>query len=162
MVHSIPDLKYEHHTITLDSTGQSANTFTCYLENPLKNVVQAKLVASHIHTKTSNQHIYISIEELDSNFNDRATRTLNGEGTVGNVRGSFASLISDVTAVGTANHISNFKDDYDVITQYINPIRRLSRFTVNIYNQVGDLITPNTLNTPNYLIIKFVCMKPNM
>lgn len=162
MVHSIPDLKYEHHTITIDSTGQSANTFTCYLENPLKNVVQAKLVASHIHTKTSNQHIYISIRELDSNFNDRATSNLNGVGTIGNVRGSFASLTSDVTAVGTANHINNFKDEYDVSTQYINPIRRVDRFTVNIYNQVGDLITPNTGGTPNYLIIKFVCMKPNM
>ena len=162
MVHPIPDLNYEYHTITLDSTGQSANTFTCYLENPLQNVVQAKLVASHIHTKTSNQHIYISIKELDSNFNDRATKTLNGPGTIGNVRGSFASLISDITAVGTSNHINNFKDEYDVSTQYINPLRRVGRFTVNIYNQAGELITPNTTGTPNYLIIKFVCMKPNM
>lgn len=163
MVLPIPDLNYEYHTITIDSTGQaSANSFTCYLENPLKNVVQAKLVASHIHTKASNQHIYISIQELDSNFNDRATRTLNGAGTIGNVKGAFASLISDVTAVGTGNHINNFKDEYEVCTQYINPIRRVDRFTVNIYDQAGAPIAPNTAGTPNFLIVKFTCMKPNL
>lgn len=38
---TIPDLKYEYHTITIDSIGQdSANTFTCHLQQPLKNVVQ--------------------------------------------------------------------------------------------------------------------------
>ena len=56
----VPDLNYEYHTITIDSNGQAAaNTFTSYLEIPLKNVVEAKLLAAHVHTKTSNQHIYI-------------------------------------------------------------------------------------------------------
>lgn len=159
----VPDLNYEYHTITIDSTGQaSANSFTCFLENPLKNVVQAKLIASHIHTTASNEHIYISIEELDSNFNDRATKTLNGAGTIGKVKGAFGSLISDVNTVGTGNYINNFKDEYDVSVQYINPIRRIDRFTVNIYDQAGNLIAPDTDGTPNYLIIKFMCMKPNM
>jgi hypothetical protein len=116
-------------------------------------------IVSHV---ISNQHIYISIQELDSNFNDRATRTLNGAGTIGNVKGAFASLISDVTAVGTGNHINNFKDEYEVCTQYINPIRRLDRFTVNIYDQAGAPIAPNTAGTPNFLIVKFTCMKPNL
>jgi hypothetical protein len=159
----VPDLNYEYHTITIDSNGQAAaNTFVSFLENPLKNVVEARLLASHIHTKTSNQHIYISIRELDSNFNDRATPVLNGAGTIGNVKGVFASIASTVTAVGTGNHINNFTSDYDVSTQYINPIRKLDRFTVNIYNQDGDLIEPNTSGTPNYLILKFTCMKHNL
>jgi hypothetical protein len=159
----VPDLNYEYHTITIDSNGQAAaNTFTSYLEVPLKNVVEARLLASHIHTKTSNQHIYISIRELDSNFNDRATPVLNGAGTIGNIKGVFASIASTVTAVGTGNHINNFVSDYDVSTQYINPIRKVDRFTVNIYNQAGDLIEPNTAGTPNYLIIKFTCMKQNL
>ncbi len=159
----VPDLNYEYHTITIDSNGQAAaNTFVSFLENPLKNVVEARLLASHIHTKTSNQHIYISIRELDSNFNDRATPVLNGAGTIGNVKGVFASIASTVTAVGTGNHINNFTSDYDVSTQYINPIRKLDRFTVNIYNQDGDLIEPNAAGTPNYLIIKFTCMKHNL
>ena len=159
----VPDLTYEYHTITIDSNGQAAaNTFTSYLEIPLKNVVEAKLLAAHVHTKTSNQHIYISIDELDSNFNDRATPVLNGAGTIGKIKGVFASLISDVTAVGTANHITNFKGDYDVSTQYINPLRKVDKFTVNIMNQDGDGILPNAAGTPNYLIVKFTCLKGNL
>ena len=51
---STPDLQYEYHTITLDSVGQSsANTFTCFLQTPLRNVVQARLVAAHIHSNAS-------------------------------------------------------------------------------------------------------------
>lgn len=284
----VPDLNYEYHTITIDSNGQAAaNNFTSHLEIPLKNVVEAKLLASHIHTKTSNQHTYISIDELDSNFNDRATPVLNGAGTIGKIKGVFASLTSDVTAVpavssttfvvtvvngyyqidgvdrpalslqrgntyvfdlshssnsghplafSTANgsgtftngvtdnygydssngtyatpanapgnngsqvtftvpedapssiyyycvvhgwgmgsstastiseiagtdHITNFKDDYDVSTQYINPLRKVDKFTVNIMNQDGDGILPNAAGTPNYLIVKFTCLKGNL
>jgi len=58
----IPDLNYEYHTITIDSVGQTnANTFTCHLQQPLKNVVQARLVAARINTTTSDRtllHIY--------------------------------------------------------------------------------------------------------
>ena len=288
----VPDLNYEYHTITIDSNGQAAaNSFTSHLEIPLKNVVEAKLLASHIHTKTSNQHTYISIDELDSNFNDRATPVLNGAGTIGKIKGVFASLTSDVTAVpavstttfvvtvayidggnrylidgvdrpalslqrgntyvfdlsdgsnsnhplafsptsgsgsftngvtdnygydsdsatyttpanapGNAgsqvtftvpedapssiyyycvvhgwnmgsptastiseivgtDHITNFKDEYDVSTQYINPLRKVDKFTVNIMNQDGDGILPNAAGTPNYLIVKFTCLKGNL
>ena len=288
----VPDLNYEYHTITIDSNGQAAaNSFTSHLEIPLKNVVEAKLLASHVHTKTSNQHTYISIDELDSNFNDRATPVLNGAGTIGKIKGVFASLTSDVTAVpavstttfvvtvayidggnrylidgvdrpalslqrgntyvfdlsdgsnsnhplafsptsgsgsftngvtdnygydsdsGTyatpayapgnagsqvtftvpedapssiyyycvvhgwnmgsptastiseivgTDHITNFKDEYDVSTQYINPLRKVDKFTVNIMNQDGDGILPNAAGTPNYLIVKFTCLKGNL
>ena len=48
---TIPDLNYEYHTVTIDSIGQdSANTFTCFLSQPLKNVVQARLIAARINT----------------------------------------------------------------------------------------------------------------
>ena len=39
---TIPDLNYEYHTITIDTIGQgSSNTFTCFLNQQLRNVVQA-------------------------------------------------------------------------------------------------------------------------
>ena len=71
-------------------------------------------------------------------------------------------MISDVTAVGTANHIINFKGYYDVRTQYINPLRKVDKFTVNIMNEDGNGILPNTAGTPNYLIVKFTCLKGNL
>ena len=85
---TIPDLDYEYHTITIDSIGQdSANTFTCHLQQPLKNVVQARLLAAHIHSNVVTEHCYVSIEELDSIFNDRASNVLTGQAELSVIRG---------------------------------------------------------------------------
>lgn len=70
---TIPDLNYEYHTITVDTVGQTPNSFTCYLNQPLRNVVQARLLAARINTVTpanGSEHCYVSIKELDSIFSD--------------------------------------------------------------------------------------------
>jgi hypothetical protein len=71
----VPDFDYEYHTITVDTIGQSsANTFTAYLNTPLRNVVQARLLGARINTVYTTEHCYVSIQELDSNFADRAAK----------------------------------------------------------------------------------------
>tara|TARA_R110001583_G_scaffold19666_1_gene76764 strand:+ start:1849 stop:2316 length:468 start_codon:yes stop_codon:yes gene_type:complete len=152
-----PDLNYEYHTITIDSIGQSsANTFTCYLQQPLKNVVQAKLLGARIRTTTATEHCYVSIDELDSNFSDRASNVLTGQASMSVLRGSFASIVSDSSTV------VKFKDEYPIFTQYIDPIRRLDRFTVTIRNQDGNTITRATASDKNILVLRFMCRKCNM
>ncbi len=152
-----PDLNYEYHTITIDSIGQSsANTFTCYLQQPLKNVVQAKLLGARIRTTTATEHCYVSIDELDSNFSDRASNVLTGQASMSVLRGSFASIVSDSSSV------VKFKDEYPIFTQYIDPIRRLDRFTVTIRNQDGNTITRATASDKNILVLRFMCRKCNM
>ena len=154
----IPDLNYEYHTITIDSVGQgNANTFTCHLQQPLKNVVQARLVGARINTTTATEHCYVSINELDSMFSDRASNVLTGQSSLSILRNSFASL---VTADDTG--IISFKDDYPVATQYVNPIRSIDRFTVNIRDQDANLVTPPNPAENNFLVIRFVCRKPNL
>ena len=154
----IPDLNYEYHTITIDSVGQdNANTFTCHLQQPLKNVVQARLVGARINTTTATEHCYISINELDSIFSDRASNVLTGQSSLSILRNSFASL---VTADDTG--IISFKDDYPVATQYVNPIRSIYRFTVNIRDQDANLVTPPNPAENNFLVLRFVCRKPNL
>ena len=154
----IPDLNYEYHTITIDSVGQgNANTFTCHLQQPLKNVVQARLVGARINTTTATEHCYVSISELDSIFSDRASNVLTGQSSLSILRNSFASLI---TADDTG--IISFKDDYPVATQYVNPIRSIDRFTVNIRDQDANLVTPPNPAENNFLVIRFVCRKPNL
>jgi len=160
---TIPDLNYEYYTITIDSIDQtSANAFTVHLENPLHNVVQARLIAAHLHTLDTTEHIYVSIEELDSMFNDRATNVIGGQSGLSKVKNSFASLVTTNADHGNGDHVQIFIDDYPVVTQYINPIRKISRFTIKMYDQNGDPLPPNTNNNPNHLIIRFVCRKPNM
>ena len=159
----IPDLNYEYHTITVDTLNQaSSNSFTCFLSQPLKNVVQARLLAARIRTKTATEHCYISIDELNSVFNDRATNVYEGQASLGILRNSFASIAHANTVASGAQTIS-FKDEYPIATQYVNPIRRIDRLTVNIRNQSGVPIVP-ALQTDrnNYLVLRFVCSKPNL
>lgn len=152
-----PDLNYEYHTITIDSIGQSsANTFTCYLQQPLKNVVQAKLLGARIRTTNATEHCYVSIDELDSIFSDRASNVLTGQASMSVLRGSFASIVSDSSSV------VKFKDEYPIFTQYIDPIRRLDRFTVTIRNQDGNTIVRSTASDKNILVLRFMCRKCNM
>jgi len=152
-----PDLNYEYHTITIDSIGQSsANTFTCYLQQPLKNVVQAKLLGARIRTTTATEHCYVSIDELDSIFSDRASNVLTGQASMSVLRGSFASIVSDSSTV------VKFKDEYPIFTQYIDPIRRLDRFTVTIRNQDGNTIARSTASYKNVLVLRIMCRKCNL
>jgi hypothetical protein len=159
----IPDLNYEYHTITVDTLNQaSSNSFTCFLSQPLKNVVQARLLAARIRTKTATEHCYISIDELNSVFNDRATNVYEGQASLGMLRNSFASIAHANTVASGAQTIS-FKDEYPIATQYVNPIRSIDRLTVNIRNQSGVPIVPALqADRNNYFILRFVCRKPNL
>lgn len=154
---TIPDLNYEYHTITIDTIGQdSANTFTCYLTQPIKNVVQARLLAARINTTAATEHCYISIEQLDSIFTDRASNVYDGQASLSVLRNSFASLVKDEATTVT------FKDNYPVVTQYIDPIRRIDRLSVTIRDEDGQTIERAGANDKNFLIIRFVCRKPNL
>jgi len=154
----IPDLNYEYHTITVDTLGQdSANTFTCFLNQPVKNIVQARLVAARINTTTATEHCYISIDELNSTFNDRASNIYDAQAPLSVLRNSFASL---VTTDDTG--IISFRDNYPIAVQYINPIRQIDRLTINIRNEDAVLITPPNPAENNFLVLRFVCRKPNL
>src|SRR6056300_529372 len=154
---TIPDLNYEYHTITVDTIGQdSANTFTCYLSQPVKNVVQARLIAARINTTANTEHCYVSVEQLDSIFTDRASNVYDGQASLSLLRGSFASLIKDEATTVT------FKDDYPVVTQYIDPIRRIDRLNIIIRDQDGATIARTGANDKNFLVLRFVCRKPNL
>jgi|TARA_B110000240_G_scaffold21583_1_gene21931 hypothetical protein len=156
---SIPDLNYEYHTVTIDTIGQdSANTFTCYLSQPLKNIVQARLLTARINTSADTEHCYVSIKELDSIFSDRASNVYDGQASLSMIRGSFASL----STTGTPGAVVNFRDEYSIATQYIDPIRRLDRLTVTIRNQDGETIERAGAGDKNFLVLRFVCRKLNL
>ena len=159
----IPDLNYEYHTITVDTIGQnSSNSFTCFLSQPLKNVVQARLLAARIRTKTATEHCYISIDELNSVFSDRASNVYDAQAPLGMLRNSFASITHANTAV-TGTQTIMFKDEYPIATQYVNPIRRIDRLTVNIRDQNGVLMVPAlATDRNNFIVLRFVCRKPNL
>jgi len=160
----IPDLNYEYHTITVDTIGQaSSNSFTCFLSQPLKNVVQCILLSAKLRTRApQTQHCYISIDELNSVFNDRASNVYDAQAPLGMLRNSFASITHANTAV-TGTQTIMFKDEYPIATQYVNPIRRIDRLTVNIRDQNGVLMVPAlAIDRNNFIVLRFVCRKPNL
>ncbi len=166
---TIPDLAYEYHTITVDSIGQSsANTFVVHLQNPLKNVVQARLLAASVHANLQTEHMYISIDELDTHFNDRAAiagdnNAHTGQGNISVVRSAFGSIAIDNAIHQNGNTIITFKDkDYPIVTQYIDPIRRIDKLSVKLLNQNGLTIGNSTATGDNFFILRFVCRKPNI
>ena len=150
---SLPDYEHEYHTIVVDTVDQlSKNTFSVYLQQPMENIVQVRLTAAQIHSTNSNV-CHISIQELDTNFSQRATSDLQGQSSLTALNRSFGTLICD----GSGKF--NFSDNYPVVQQYINPIRKLGRLTVTLRNQDGNTIAGSE---DNYFILRFVCRNPNL
>jgi hypothetical protein len=166
----LPDFNYEYHTISFDTLDQtSANNFTVYFNTPLKQVVQARLLGLHVHTRGSVEHLYMRVRELESNFNDRLTKDPPGPTNVvtnpvqSRARGAFGSIISTNDSGSASDILITFRDNYDQITQFIHPIEHLDRLTVKLYNQNGALIpNPSGGIEVNHFIIKFVCRSPNL
>ena len=162
--HTVPDLNYEYAIITVDSIGQSsANNFQVYLQTPLNNVVQVKLIGSHIHTTVSTDHLYIDIEELqvDPLLNQRTSNVPGGQPALSNVTGVFATLISKAIVPQGGGHTDDtyvhvFENEYPIVSQYLLPLQNINTLTVKIYDQNGNLITPNSTNDPNHLILSFI------
>ena len=161
---SIADLstmKYEYHTVTLDTVGQdNANTFTCYLTQPIRNIVAAKLIAAHIKTTEITEHCYISIEELDSKYMERTSNIYEGQSGMSQIRNSFASLVSDSVSLNPSGNdsIILFKDEYPVESQYTFPIGSIDRFRVRIWDQRGQTLTNPVITTGhNFIVIRLKC-----
>ena len=155
------DLKYEYYTVTLDSVGQTnANTFTCYLTQPIRNIVAAKLIAAHIKTTEVTEHCYITIEELDSKYMERTSNVYEGQPGMTQIRNSFASLVSDSISLNPSGNDSLilFKDEYPVESQYTFPIGSIDRFRVKIYDQSGNTLTNPVISAGhNFIVIRLKC-----
>jgi hypothetical protein len=155
------DLKYEYYTVTLDSVGQtSANTFTCYLTQPIRNIVAAKLIAAHIKTTEVTEHCYITIEELDSKYMERTSNVYEGQPGMTQIRNSFASLVSDSVSLNPSGNdsIILFKDEYPVESQYTFPIGSVDRFRVKIYDQRGKTLTNPVISAGhNFIVLRLKC-----
>ena len=158
--HTVPDLNYEYSIITVDSIGQeSNNTFTAHLMTPLNGVVQAKLLATHINTKQTNRHVYVSIEELETApiLNQRTSNVSTGQnGALSNVSGVFATMVTNAIPKGQDDYHHTFLNEYPIVSQYLSPLQNLSTLTVKIYGIDGNTIEPDSDNEINSIILSFI------
>ena len=165
---SIPDFEHEYHTVIIDNLDHSSNTdFTAYLPTPLENIVQAQLVAATISTSGDAQRVlHIDIEELRSRNTQRACATTGNSDTPwaasadNHLDHAFASIMCQhvLIANGGAQKAVFFRNEYPIIHQYQNPIRKLDRLTFNIDKQDGTTAAMGA----SVFVFKFVCKNRNL
>ena len=154
---TLPDFEHEYHTVIVDSYDQSSDSvFTVFLPNPLENIVQAQLLTANLRVGSGTRIVHISINELNTNFSQRATKEVNGQAALQVLNRNFGSIINSSGTTGTTLY---FKNEYPVMQQYINPIRKLDRLTITLRD--GDAAGFAT-GEDSFFVFRFVCKKRNL
>lgn len=151
----LPDTEHEYHTVVVDNRNVANSekpNFTAFLPVVLENIVQAKLVAGNFSTiNGSSPIINLHIEQLNTPFSQYAKETLSSTNQI-KLQNLFGSLITDNGST------FSFKDNYPIVQQYDNPIRKLDRLSIQLLDPSGS--EQGVANV--YLIFKFVCKKRNL
>lgn len=169
----------EVYTVRVDSLGATSNTsFIGYLNIPLKNVVKVEVLCASVHgnaSSLSTSAIYVHVEELKSKFADRAALRydVSVSGTTSNTGQTPSSTISNVGQLNTAlvavpisagisDHRTIFTcgNYFPVEYTYMEPIRKIDKFTVNLYS--ADGAQPTITSGPTFLTLRLTCAKPNV
>ena len=152
---TLPDFEHEYHTVIVDTVDDSTSKqkFTSYFPTPLENIVQVQLTAAHIDNHDASTLIHLKIDELRTIFSQRGKTDLDTADD-NMINGVFGTLVTD----GTDRLV--FKNEYPVIQQYYNPIRKLDRLTVEVLKETGGDASFTSGET--CLIFRFVCKNKNM
>ena len=99
---TIPDLNYEYHTITIDSSVVKIVLILLLVtfNNPLKMWFRPDFLVRIFIQRYATEHCYISINELTPSLTDSASNVLTGQGHLEHVRSSFASLVTAMPLTG--------------------------------------------------------------
>jgi hypothetical protein len=151
---TLPDFEHEYHTVIVDTISDSSKQkFTSYFPTPLENIVQVQLIAAHIDNHNASELIHLKIDELKTIFSQRGKTDLDTSSD-NMINGVFGTLVTD----GTDRIV--FKNEYPVIQQYFNPIRKLDRLNVEVLNETGAAVSFSEGET--CLIFRFVCKNKNL
>ena len=157
---TLPDFEYEHHTVILDNLDPTSDTdFTLFLPTPLENIVQAQLLTASINaTDNATRCIHIGIEELKNHFTQRGKKDLDDADN--HLNGIFGTILCEhkLHAASDTQKAVFFRNEYPIIQQYYNPIRKLDRLTFNLDKQDGGSAACGDA----IFIFKFVCKKKNL
>jgi hypothetical protein len=170
------DPEHEVYYVKADSLfAPSNNTFTVYLNTPLRNVVRAELMSLSAHSNVSSSagssYMYVYVNELVSKFNDRANGQISIQvsGQTSNVgsnpTGTIANLSKLATSIAAVPleeilHRTTFtwNQNYPAQAVFIEPIRQINRLTIELLSGGGASLQ-NAGNT--FLVFRFTCAKGN-
>jgi hypothetical protein len=96
---------------------------------------------------------HISVDELNTNYSQRTSNVYGGQANMTTLNRGFGTVIQD-----GSNPIV-FKDEYDVATQYMTPVRKVDRLSFTLRDENGVTTTDGA---DNFFIFKFVCKNKNL
>ena len=171
MTNSIPDCKYETFTIHTSSLGASSNTnFTSTFTRPIKDVVEASIIAVSIRKPDLSSNVaYIRAEELETDFTDFAAagQPAVSSGTATHNFPTGSNLLRRCVGAiyNTDNSASprlSYKDRYQMVNQYINPLHRLDKLQITLYDGNGVQLVNTLDDAITYITFRFVCRRKNL
>lgn len=156
----MPECEYEYYTIHTDSVtdpSTTGNTYTTYLINPIKDIIESRVLLTSFDASTSLSNVcYLIVDELSSAFND----------TTGNsslsANPSTKSQIQNPLTKFIVNDVGRtiYKEyDYNSSVQYFNPIRKLDRLSTKLRDANGNLIVLNSNDV--HVSYQFKCKRGN-
>jgi hypothetical protein len=169
----------EVYTIRIDSVGASSNaSFIGYINIPLRNVIKAELLSASLYANAvsplTTSAFYLHIEELKSKFNDKTYLQYGSQvsgisstegqtpsitvSNVGQLNSSMVCIPIEDNTTGNKRTIFTTNSYFPVEVPYIEPIRQIPYFTVNIYSSTG---AQANFSGPTYLTLRITCSKPN-
>ena len=155
------DCSYEYFTVHTDSISSTTwiennqAQFTSHIVRPIKEVVEVSIVNCSIDVSGSNV-VYIKSDEFQSHFN---MNTLNSElKSAPESKGKTTGSLARIMVNGSGRTLFN-QYDFDTVSRYIAPIRKLDRITTRLYDENGDLAT---VNSNTFVTYKLKCKLENM
>jgi hypothetical protein len=120
------------------------------------------LKSDRVINMAPNEGIFLDIHELRTNFNEDAKAILSGDrGTYSglNVSRTFGLIPMDANA-GSIKHFKK-TSDYDFCVDYVYPIRKLDRLTIQWVDRFGRPVSFNGLED-NSFILRFHTLRKNL
>lgn len=170
------DPEHEVYYVKADSVfAPSNNTFTVYLNTPLRNVVRAELMSLSAHSNVissgSGNYMYVYVNELVSKFNDRANGQIsiqvsgqtsnigsNPSGTIANLSKLATSIVAVPLEEIQQRTTFTVGQNYPAQAFFIEPIRQIDRLTIELLNGSGASLQNVG---PTFLVFRFTCAKGN-
>lgn len=170
------DPEHEVYYIKADSVfAPSNNTFTVYMNTPLRNVVRAELMSlsaqSNLVSSGGQSYMYMYVNELTTKFNDRANgqTSIQVSGQTSNIGLTQSGVVANKSKLASAIMTvpleqielrTNFtvNQNYSAEARFIEPIRQIDRLSIELLNDVGASLN-NTGNT--FSVFRFTCAKGN-
>jgi hypothetical protein len=156
------ECEYEFYTIhassLTDDTLVSGNTFTNYLFNSIKDVVEVNVLVADFDARSSGSNVcYLNVDELSSRFND-----ITGNSSI-SANPSTRSQITNPVAIFVVDSTgrTTYKEiDYVSKTYYYTPIRKIDRLTIRLRDSNGNLIPLDSNDV--HISFSFKCKRTNM